>query len=398
MRPFAATLLLSTAHASAAPPDVAVSILPVHSLVSGLMRGVGAPRLLMQAGQSPHTSQLKPSKSRALDAADLIIWVGPALERPLAKSIANLADRDHAAQIITLLAQDEITLLPRRQGGVWPEHDHAHEHESEHESEHADEHESKHDEEHDREHKHDSDHTDEHDSKRESEHADDDEHDHGHEHDSDHAEEHESDETRVASREHDHESERADEHDHEHKHDSDHINEHDADETSDTSRSHRPADHASPDDLHRIAQVDPHLWLSTDNAAAIVRIVARELSRIDPANRERYAANADDLLARIADLHRALHAQLGAARGSAYIVFHDAYQYFEHAFALRPAGALTISPERLPGAKRMRAIAQTIRARGVRCVFSEPQFPPALVATLRAGSGAATGVLDPLGA
>ena len=80
-----------------------------------------------------------------------------------------------------------------------------------------------------------------------------------------------------------------------------------------------------------------------------------------------------------------------------FIVFHDAYQYFEARFGLSAAGSITVNPEVAPGAQRIAEIQAKGRELGVTCVFSEPQFEPKLVGTVIEGSGARTGVLDPLG-
>lgn len=144
--------------------------------------------------------------------------------------------------------------------------------------------------------------------------------------------------------------------------------------------------------------LDPHLWLDPANAAAIARAAAAALGEADPANRARYVANAERLAARIDALDAQLAAQLAAARGVPYVVFHDAYQYFERHYALRAVGSVTVSPERTPGARRVREVREKVRSLGARCVFGEPQFPPALLATLTEGSGARAGELDPLGA
>ncbi|MBV2093173.1 MAG: zinc ABC transporter substrate-binding protein, partial [Candidatus Thiodiazotropha sp. (ex Ctena orbiculata)] len=77
---FVTTLLFSSS--SFAGLKVVVSILPVHSLVSGLMSGVGEPYLLLKGNQSPHTMTLKPSDARAMSEADLLLWVGESLESP----------------------------------------------------------------------------------------------------------------------------------------------------------------------------------------------------------------------------------------------------------------------------------------------------------------------------
>jgi zinc transport system substrate-binding protein len=101
---------------------------------------------------------------------------------------------------------------------------------------------------------------------------------------------------------------------------------------------------------------------------------------------------------RLDALDAELHQGLSDLRGRPFIVFHDAYQYFEVRYSLSAAGAITLSPEQAPGAQRLREIRKTIRERQATCVFAEPQFEPRLVATAVEGSGARQGVLDPLGA
>jgi zinc transport system substrate-binding protein len=71
-------------------PRVLVSIKPVHSLVSALLDGVTEADLLLTGLESPHTHQLKPSEVMRLHAADVIIWVGPALESFLLKHLRKL--------------------------------------------------------------------------------------------------------------------------------------------------------------------------------------------------------------------------------------------------------------------------------------------------------------------
>src|SRR5690606_10265752 len=97
--------------------------------------------------------------------------------------------------------------------------------------------------------------------------------------------------------------------------------------------------------------LDLHIWLSPDNAAAIARAVAALLGARDPANSARYAANLRRLEQRIAALDADLKARLAPVRQAPYVVFHDAYQYFEHHFGLHPVGAVTLGPERQIGAK-----------------------------------------------
>lgn len=113
--------LLLTA-AAAAQPEVVVSIKPIHSLVAGVMHGVGTPALLLTGATSPHDYGLRPSDARRLAAADVVFWVGQDLETFLAKPLDTLAG-DTA--IVALSEADGLVLRPTRAGGIWAGAPHA---------------------------------------------------------------------------------------------------------------------------------------------------------------------------------------------------------------------------------------------------------------------------------
>ncbi len=152
------------------------------------------------------------------------------------------------------------------------------------------------------------------------------------------------------------------------------------------------------EDDHARQSRDLHLWLDPRNAKAIVRLLAAELGRIDPTNREAYGVNEARLLKRLDALDGELRERLTPVHEVPYVVFHDAYQPLEKRYGLNAVGAITLSPDRRPGARRLREIRDTITGLGARCVFSEPQFEPRLIATVTEGTGARPGTLDPLGA
>ncbi len=143
---------------------------------------------------------------------------------------------------------------------------------------------------------------------------------------------------------------------------------------------------------------DAHAWLSPENARRIVRHVAGVLAERDPGNAGAYRDNMDQLLGRLRHLEQDLAQRLAPVQGRPFIVFHDAYQYFERHFGLTPAGSITVDPSRAPGARRVQEIRQRLAEAEALCVFSEPQFRPAIVATVTEGIQARTGILDPLGA
>jgi zinc transport system substrate-binding protein len=107
----------------AAEPKVVASIKPVHSLVAGVMQGVGEPILLTPGGASPHEYSLRPSDMRAISEAQVVFWIGPDLEMFLIKPLANVEDR---VRIVALMDAPDLTILPLREGGAWEPHAHAH--------------------------------------------------------------------------------------------------------------------------------------------------------------------------------------------------------------------------------------------------------------------------------
>jgi zinc transport system substrate-binding protein len=157
-------------------------------------------------------------------------------------------------------------------------------------------------------------------------------------------------------------------------------------------------DHGDEHDPMHTGSFDGHLWLSPTNAKVIVRSAARALAAKDPQHAAQYQANAEQAVQRIDALTAELTAQLAPVKSKPFIVFHDAYQYFEHAFGLRAVGSILVSPDAMANARRVSQMRDKIKSMGVVCVFAEPQFEPRLVQTLIEGTRARVGTLDPLGA
>ncbi len=143
---------------------------------------------------------------------------------------------------------------------------------------------------------------------------------------------------------------------------------------------------------------DPHVWLDPRNAAAMTRIMVIVLANADPANAALYRTNAAALLARLVKLEAEIRQTLEPVTGVPFLVFHDAFGYFEDRFGLRSAGAVAVAADRPPGAKRISALRRSIRTEKIPCMFTEPEFEPALARTLIEGTSARIGILDPLGA
>ena len=263
--------------------SVVVSIKPIHSLVAGVMEGLGTPTLILKGAASPHTYSLAPSEARALQNARVVFWVGHELEAFLEKPLMSLGTK---ANTVELMDAPGLAKLEMREGGGFETHDH--------------------------------DHKDEHDHDRHSD-----------------------------------------------KHDDD---------------------------------VDAHIWLDPENAKAMTRVIADALSEADPAHAAAYARNAEKLGARLDALIREVRQTLEPVRGKGFVVFHDAYQYFEKRFDVNVLGAFTVNTDVLPGAEQLSEIREIIEHDKVTCVFSEPQFNPDIINAVAKDTNIKTGVLDPLGA
>ncbi|KHT45140.1 zinc ABC transporter substrate-binding protein ZnuA [Vibrio sinaloensis] len=142
---------------------------------------------------------------------------------------------------------------------------------------------------------------------------------------------------------------------------------------------------------------DPHFWLGYKTTKQVAKAIVAKLSRLDEKNAQRYQDNLAAFLLKLEQQQVALMSQLTPVKEKGYYVFHDAYGYFESDFELNHLGHFTVSPDRKPGAKTLIKIRKALSSKQAVCVFSEPQFTPAVIDSVTRGSDARVGVLDPLG-
>ena len=189
--------------------------------------------------------------------------------------------------------------------------------------------------------------------------------------------------------------EHGDEHD---EHGDEHADEHDehGDEHADEHADEHGDEHDDHHDGHAHGEHDIHFWLDPEIAKTIVKIVTRELSEIDPTNASTYKSNSIKAVNEIDQLISDTRSKINS--NASYVVFHDAYQYFEKRFGVEVVGALTVNPEVLPGAKQLAEIREVIEHENINCLFSEPQFNPSIADTIAKDTGVKAAVIDPLGA
>ncbi|MGR3363635.1 MAG: zinc ABC transporter substrate-binding protein [Maritimibacter harenae] len=283
--------LLAPLPAWAEPPAVVTDIAPVHSLVSQVMAGVAEPTLLLDGVADPHSVSLRPSQARALENADLVIWVGDALTPWLGRALADLS----GAETIALLDHPATTLRDFVQVAPEP---------------------------------------------------------------------HEANE---------------DDHLDTHAHDDDHDDDHDD-------------PHAHGDD-----GVDPHAWLSPDNARGWLGALAEALAARDPENAERYTANAEAAIVDLTRLDARIEAQLEPFAGTEIVTLHDAFGYFADTYRLEVAGSVKAGDGAAPSAAAVDALQDIVAEHAVSCAFSEPGADTGLLDTIAGETGLRIGVLDMTG-
>jgi len=184
-------------------------------------------------------------------------------------------------------------------------------------------------------------------------------------------------------------------HDHRHGH-GDH---HDHDKKAKEHDDHEDEKHAKKHDDHNNHEKedDVHIWLSPDNAVKIIKKVNKELSLYFPENAETYNKNTNQMIKKINELEVELKNELSGIKDKPYIVFHDAYQYFETSFDLNAVGSIALDGDIASSPKQISFIKDKIVKFKASCVFQEPQFDSKLVKIVAEGTNAQIGTLDPLG-
>lgn len=160
----------------------------------------------------------------------------------------------------------------------------------------------------------------------------------------------------------------------------------------DTAEEHHAEEHGQ----HNHDGIDPHAWLDPRNAKAWVGRMAETLSEADPEHAATYRQNAEATVGRIETLTEEVAARLEGVSPGSFVVFHDAYQYFETGFDLSSAGAISLADASDPSPARLAELREAMAGAGVRCVLTEPQFNAGLAQSVL-GNEIDTAVVDPIG-
>lgn len=146
-----------------------------------------------------------------------------------------------------------------------------------------------------------------------------------------------------------------------------------------------------------LIESDPHIWLSPQNAKIQAKNIYEALITKDPKNKATYDKNFQNLSTKLDDLFASGKSRLEQLELKPYIVFHDAYQYFERDFDIHSTAFLEEFAGQEPSAQYLAEVVDIIKKNDVKVAFSEPQFSPKLLQTLSQDYNLVLGELDPVG-
>lgn len=257
----------SPKNAAAGSVEILSSIRPIHALVLAVTDGITKPELLIEAGISAHNFNLKSSDAKKIEKSKIVFWIGPEMERSLAKPISTIGAN---ANVITLMNEPSISFIPYTTNDDDDVHDHA-------------------------------------------------------------------------------------------------------------------------------GKNDPHIWLSTENAIAIVAVIENTLMQADPANSAAYAKNAKVAINRIKTLKRQMEKFLQPVKEIPFVVQHDGFAYLVREFGLNQIGNITNVRGSDAGAKHISELKKIIIDKQAKCIFTEPQMASQLAKSISLDSGVKLDELDAMG-
>jgi ABC-type Zn uptake system ZnuABC Zn-binding protein ZnuA len=147
---------------------------------------------------------------------------------------------------------------------------------------------------------------------------------------------------------------------------------------------------------HHHGDINPHLFASPRMAAKIVRNIAAELSKLDPAGAELYAKNADACAARLDKLADEFGAAGKTFASRKIVTEHAVFDYLARDSALEIVAVVEEDPGQEPSAAQMLDIVKRIKAGGAAAVFTEPQYPAKVAETIAKEAGVPVASIDPV--
>jgi len=143
--------------------------------------------------------------------------------------------------------------------------------------------------------------------------------------------------------------------------------------------------------------LDPHYWLSIDNAMIIADNVAEELSKEDPANAQYYRANSYKYKIKLGELKQELQQKIVSISDPEIVTFHEAFSYFAQEFSINIVASIEPFPGKEPTAQYLADVKRIVEENGLKVLFKEPQLSDSVVNALAEDLDVSIYTLDPVG-
>ena len=140
--------------------------------------------------------------------------------------------------------------------------------------------------------------------------------------------------------------------------------------------------------------LDPHIWLSTENAAVMAQNICSNLSEIYPQYRDVFQANLDPLLQKLNDLQFYGQSQLSDLSSRDLITFHDGFAYFAESFDLRILEAIEEESGSEASAAEIIHLVELVKTNQLPAVFTEVSGSDACASIISSETGAKIFTLD----
>lgn len=119
--------------------------------------------------------------------------------------------------------------------------------------------------------------------------------------------------------------------------------------------------------------VEPHIWLSVNNALHMASNTLSGLLALDPENREYYQARYDSVSSELLSLNNKFDEYLERA-DTAFMIYHPALSYFARDYGLIQISIESDGKEPSPG--QLKAIINEANSVGVNVIFVQPEYDP----------------------
>ena len=143
-------------------------------------------------------------------------------------------------------------------------------------------------------------------------------------------------------------------------------------------------------------EMDPHIWISLNNAAVQVQNICSGLIQVDPDNKDYYYQNRDSYLEQLKALDEELNSSFAASKKKIFVVHHPAWTYFARDYALEQVPLM--ENEKEPGPKYLSQVIDLARQNNITTIFIEPEFNPKSAEVIAREMNASITTLDPLAA